>query len=139
MEIPKSNKPIEDRIFDIPNMPEGIKSALFNTVVNVKDWATRTGYALAFGRDLADMIGNIIPSAKDYFKMMEAKEAVRTHYEGEIDAITSRAYQVKDLDKLQSFLKESTTSQKWGFVDPEWTGAAVVDPDMEAKFNKLLP
>ena len=138
MEMPKSNKSMEDRIFDTPNMPEGIKSALFNTVVNVKDWATRTGYALAFGRDLADMIGNIIPSAKDYFKMMEAKEAVRTHYEGEIDAITSRAYQVKDLDELQSFLQESTTSQKWGFV-PEWTGAAVVDPDMEAKFNELTP
>jgi len=139
MEMPKSNKSIEDRIFDIPNMPKGIKSALFNTVVTAKDWGTRTGYALAFGRDLADMIGDIIPSARDYFKMMEAKEAVRTHYEGEIDAITSRAYQVKDLAKLNSFLKESTRKQKWGFVDPEWTGAAVVDPDMEAKFNELTP
>ena len=139
MEIPKSNKPIEDRIFDIPNMPEGIKSALFNTVVTAKDWVTRTAYASAFGHDLADMIGDIIPSAKDYFKMLEAKEASRISHEAKIDAITTRAYQVKDLDKLNSFLKESTRKQKWGFVDPEWTGAAVVDPDMEAKFNELTP
>ena len=143
MEMPKSNKSMEDRIFDIPNMPEGIKSALINTVVNVKDWATRTGYVLAFGRDLADMIGNIIPSAKDYFKMMEAKEAVRTHYEGEIDAITSRAYQVKDLDELQSFLKESTTSQKWGFSNDraDWLDVkeSDLDPDMKAAFEALLP
>jgi hypothetical protein len=139
MEIPKSKKSIEDRIFDTPNMPEGIKSALFNTVVNVKDWVTRTAYASAFGRDLADMIGDIIPSAKKYFEMLEVKEADRRRHEAEIEAITTRAYQVKDLAELNSFLKESTRKQKWGFVAPEWTGAAVVDPDMEAKFNELTP
>lgn len=143
MEIPKSNKPIEDRIFDTPNMPEGIKSALFNTVVNVKDWVTRTAYASAFGHDLADMIGDIIPSAKKYFKMLEVKEADRIRHEAEIDAITTRAYQVKDLAELNSFLKESTRSQKWGFssdraawLDVKESG---LDPKMKAAFEALTP
>jgi hypothetical protein len=134
----KTSAPFVERV--IAQMPERAQEPARVVADNLREFLKQGLYTLSFGHDLADAIGKVLPSAKQYFELMGAKSASRTHMEAEIARIMQRAAHLKEKDKtaLNAFLKDSTLSQRWGF-QPEWNAAAVVDAEARQQFNRLTP
>lgn len=130
---------IEDKIYGW-DAPESVKNAAFVTVSNLKTYAKKATYYMAFGHDLADMVAKILPSAKSYFNLADAKESVKIHHEAKIDRIVSKAYNVTDKAALNRFLETSTKQGKWGF-QPDWlpAGSVQVDETTARQFTALTP
>lgn len=134
-----SSKSIEDKIYGW-NAPESVKNAAFVTVSNLKTYGKKTAYYMAMGHDLADLVAGILPSAKTYFNIADAKESVKIHHEAQVDRIVSKAYNVTDKAALNRFLETSTKQAKWGF-QPDWMPGTAVEIDAAAAklFNALTP
>lgn len=108
----------------------------------LKDLYKKGKYAVAFGRDLRDMLAKVLPTHRQYFETMAEKQATMMNLAAKVDEIMVDAYAVKgsEREKLNAYLMNSTKAQKWGFK-PKWKGApqVTVDPAMERAFKALSP
>lgn len=108
---------------------------------DVKDKSVLWG---AFTEDLISSISGKLPAAKKYLDLVKRAQVEKTRAEREIESILDRFNSLSKVERgtgpssVNAFLKDSTTKKLWGYV-PEYLDNVQVDPEMEARFNALLP
>lgn len=99
----------------------------------------KTGvYIGSFTRDLLEKAAGMMDHAKEYADTLDKKEALRHQMQSRLESIMQMAAPLTngERNRLNAFLKDSTMSQKWGFV-PAHDDSVKVDQTMRGKFEAL--
>lgn len=116
------------------------KTLVKQLLETVGDYFQSTENALLFGHNLAEKAKSLIPGANKYFESVRNKQVERVRQEEQIAAIAEAHYALSEAEqaKVNKFLDESTSQEKWGY-QPEWVKTNVVDAAMAQRFNALSP
>jgi hypothetical protein len=113
--------------------------------MNVSQQVTDTKHILkksvgwmTYLHDLVRKVEKEMPSAKTWYEGILKTQETRLKMERDAEKVAAMASGMKEAEykQVNSFLENSTVSQKWGYA-PEWNKDVVVDADLAAQWNAL--
>ena len=108
-----------------------------------KDATSWTLLRASFTKDLAERAAALLPSAREYIKLVEANGVEKTRAERNIEAILDRFNTLPVHERgtgpasVNAFIQASTTQRKWAYK-PDFLDDVQVDPALEDWFNNRL-
>lgn len=126
---------------NIRRLPPALRPAATKLSAAIHEGTLRAGMASAFLPDLADWAGKHgMPAMKKISDVMARKGAMKYALDQDLGKVVRHFQHLPDdaQSKVQKFLLDSTTSQKWGYK-PEWRSDVQVAPEMEKRYSELTP
>lgn len=113
--------------------------AMSNWLTGLKNSIRRLGYLSMFSHDFVDNVRQHLPQVESYFNTIFNRISERNNQHVAIQKIVDPVSQFtqSQRDALNTFLRESTYKEAWGF-QPSWINTQVsVDPQLRRMYDKL--